>query len=113
MKKKEINTIAMVRSIREAHTEQFKNCSHEEQIAFYREEARKMNERAKEIMRRHQNLKSKAIEREYRKSGSLVEIRNINLQTRAEPSILTFQGRTLERSGRLSSNNNGGRTLKD
>jgi hypothetical protein len=62
--KKKIDTIEMVRRIRELHSERLKNLTHEEQIAFYREEARKMNERAKEIVHGKPKSESAAIGQE-------------------------------------------------
>lgn len=38
-----IDTIAMVRAIRDAHYEQLKNTTPEERIAFYRERARHLH----------------------------------------------------------------------
>ncbi len=45
MDAKKINTIEMIRKIREKNAKQLKNKSHAERIAFYRERAKKMEKR--------------------------------------------------------------------
>lgn len=50
MEEKMINAVQMVRNIRNANYEKLAAMSPEERIAFYREGAKRMNEKARKIM---------------------------------------------------------------
>jgi hypothetical protein len=45
MDKKKIDTVEMTRKIRDEHAKRLKGKSHEEQMAFYRERAKKMEKK--------------------------------------------------------------------
>jgi hypothetical protein len=56
MEKFEINAVEMTRQIRDKHYEQMKNMSRAERLAFYREQARLMNEKAKKLLKAKRKL---------------------------------------------------------
>jgi hypothetical protein len=46
-----IKAVEMTRQIRDKHYEQMKNMSRAERLAFYREQARLMNEKAEQLLK--------------------------------------------------------------
>ena len=56
MEKFEINALEMTRQIRDKHYEQMRGLSRAELLAFYREQARLMNEQAKKIIEAKRKL---------------------------------------------------------
>ena len=56
MGKFEINALEMTRQIRDKHYEQMRGLSRAELLAFYREQARLMNEQAKKIIEAKRKL---------------------------------------------------------
>ena len=59
MENRDIKTVEMTRRIRDAHYERFKDRSIEERIAFYKEQARKLDEAVNtELSQRQSRSKS-------------------------------------------------------
>ena len=56
MEKFEINAVEMTRQIRDKHYEQTKDMSRAERLAFYREQARLMNEKAGQMLKAKRKL---------------------------------------------------------
>jgi len=51
-----IKAVEMTRQIRDKHYEQTKNMSRAERLAFYREQARLMNEKAEQLLKAKREL---------------------------------------------------------
>jgi hypothetical protein len=51
-----IKAVEMTRQIRDKHYEQMKNMSRAERLAFYREQARLMNEKAEQLLKQKRKL---------------------------------------------------------
>jgi hypothetical protein len=51
MDKKKINTIEMIRKIRDEHARRLEGKSHAERIAFYREQAKKMEKKIPALLK--------------------------------------------------------------
>ncbi len=56
MEKFEINAVEMTRQIRDKHYEQTKDMSRAERLAFYREHARLMDEKAEQLLKQKRKL---------------------------------------------------------